>query len=146
MDIALLTAFLSPFLPYLMKLGGQATEKITEVFAKDFGEVASAKAEKIWKKLYPQVEAKADLKVAATQVAAKPDSSARQAVFQEELENLLRSNPDLAETLAQIMAESGPDGTSGTQIIQTVTGNKNQIIGQVFGGQVVGSVEGNVTF
>ena len=145
MDIALLAAFLSPFLPHLMKVGGQATEKITEVLAKNFGEAASSKAERIWAKLYPNFEEKEDLKLAATQVAAKPDSSARLAFFQEELENLFSTNSELAKEIAQIVSEPGPDGMPSTQIMQDVTGNKNQTIGQVFGGKILGNVDGNVT-
>ncbi len=144
MDISLLATFLSPFLPRLLKLGGQAAEKATEVVSEKFGEAAWTKAQKIWGRLHPKVEGKADLKVAIEQVAAKPDSTARQAVFQEELETLLNEHPDLTKAIAQIMQEDAADGTPGTQIIQSVTGDKNQSIGQVSGGKVA-NVEGNVT-
>ena len=145
MDIALVTAFLTPFLPHLLKLGGQAASTVTDVVSEKFGEAAWSKAQKIWGCLRPKVEEKEDLKVAATQVATKPNSTARQAVFQEELEALLSEDPDLATAIAQIMAEETADGTPGTQIVQNVVGNKNQAIGQVFGGKVIGSVEGDVT-
>lgn len=137
MDIALLTAFLAPFLPFLFKLGEKASEKAAE----KFGEDAWGKAKAIWAKLHPKVEEKEEVKVAAEGVVAKPESEARKAVFQEELESLLAENPDLAEAIAQILKQDAPDGTSGTQIIQNVTGTKNQAIGQVFGGTVIGSVE-----
>jgi len=145
MDIALVAAFLSPYLPHLLKLSGQAAEKVTDVISEKFGEAAWVKAQKVWQRLYPKIQEKEDLKVAVTQVAAKPESTARQALFQEELENLLKNNPDLAAAIAKVMQEDAPDGTSGAQIIQNVTGNKNQTIGQVLGGRIVGSVEGNVT-
>ena len=144
MDITLLATFLSPFLPRLLKLGGQAAEKMTEVVSEKFGEAAWIKAQKIWERLHLKVEEKEDLKVATAQFAAKPDSPARQAVFQEELEMLLNDNPDLEKAIAQIIQEDAPDGTPGTQIVQNVTGNKNQVIGQVLGGKVVGNIEGNV--
>jgi hypothetical protein len=145
MDIAVLVAFLSPFLPHLLKLGGQAAETVTGVVSKEFGEAAWEKAQKIWQRLRPQVEAKDDLNVAASQVAAKPDSPARQAVFQEELAALLEENPDLRNAIAQIMQEDAADGTPSTQIIQTVTGDQNQVIGQMSGGTLFGNVTGNVT-
>lgn len=145
MDIALIASFLAPFLPHLVKLGGQAASKATEVISEKAGEAAWTKAQKVWKHLNPKVEEKEDLKVAVAQVAAKPDSTARQAVFQEELESLLNDNPELAEAIIRIMQEDAPDGTPSTKIIQKVTGNKNQVIGQVFGGKVVGNVEGDVT-
>jgi transketolase len=140
MDVITLTAFLSPFLPFLIKLG----EKSAESAASKFGEDAWNKAKKVWRQLQPNVEAKQDAKVAAEQVAAKPESEARKAVFQEELETLLKEQPDLAKAIAQILNEDAPDGTSGTQIIQNVTGNQNQVIGQVFGGKVFGNVQGGV--
>ncbi|MGD1928949.1 MAG: hypothetical protein ACFB12_08555 [Leptolyngbyaceae cyanobacterium] len=145
MDIALVTAFLTPFLPHLLKLGGQATSTVTDVVSENFGEAAWAKAQRIWERLRPKVAEKEDLKVAATQVATKPDSTARQAVLQEELAVLLSEDPDLATAIAQIMEEETADGTPGTQIVQNVVGEKNQTIGQVFGGKVVGNVEGDVT-
>ena len=141
MDFVLLTAFLSPFLPFLMKLGGKASEKVAE----KFGEDAWNKAKAVWSKLHPSVETKEDLKVAAEQVASKPESEARKAVFQEELETLLKDNPDLAETIARILEENAPDGTPGNQIIQTVIGNQNQVLGQVTGGNILGNVQGDVT-
>ena len=141
MDVALLTAFLSPFLPFLVKLGGKASEKVGE----KFGEDAWNKAKAVWSKLDPKVEAKEDLKVAAEQVATKPESEARKAVFQEELGTLLKDNPNLAAAIAQILQEDAPDGTSGNQIIQTVTGDQNQVVGQVTGGNVLGNVQGSVT-
>lgn len=149
MDPVTLTAFLAPFLPALMNLGSKALEgaatKAGETTGTKLTENALNKAKAIWQKLFPQVEAKADARLAAEQVAAKPDSKARQAVLQEELETLLKENPDLAEAIAQIMQEDAPDGTPGTQIVQHVTGNQNQVIGQVTGGTVFGNVTGNVT-
>lgn len=140
MDIALLTAFLAPFLPALMKLGEKASEKVAE----KFGEDAWNKAKALWSKLQPEVETKSDVKIAAEQVAAKPDNKSRQAVLQEELETLLNENSDLARAIAQLLQADAPNGTPGTQIIQTVTGNQNQVIGQVSGGQVFGNATGTV--
>jgi hypothetical protein len=39
-EIATLTAFISPFLPFLLKLGKKAAEKATETAAGKFGEAA----------------------------------------------------------------------------------------------------------
>lgn len=77
-DIAVLIAFLTPFLPFLVSAGQKASEKAGE----KFGEDAWAKAKAIWIKLHLKVEAKEDVKVAIEQVAAKPDSNARKAVLQ----------------------------------------------------------------
>jgi hypothetical protein len=141
MDIAVLTALLTPCLPFLMKLGEKAAESVAGKIGTDTLETAK----KVWEKLHPKLADKDDARVAAEQVAAKPESEARKAVFQEELETLLKEEPDLAKAIAQILADSSPAVMSGLQITQNVTGNQNQVIGQVTGGKVFGSVAGNVS-
>lgn len=130
MDILTLTALLAPHLPTLMKLGGKAAESAASKIGADTWEAAK----KIWDKLSPNVEAKGDAKIAAEQLAAKPESDARKAVFQEELETLLKENPDLTEAIAKILADTPPEVIAGVQITQTTTGDKNVIIGQMSGG------------
>ena len=141
MDIVTLTALLAPHLPTLMKLGGKAAESAASKIGADTWEAAK----KIWDKLSPNVEAKGDAKIAAEQLAAKPESDARKAVFQEELETLLKENPDLTKAIAKILADAPPEVIAGEQITQNVTGNENQVIGKVTGGKVFGHVKGNVT-
>lgn len=142
MDNNALADLLNSCLPFLMGMGVKATDSVSKKFGED---VVWETAKKIWERLRPELEAKDDARIAAEQVAAKPDSKARKDVFQEELETLLKENPDLAEEIAEILAERTLDGTSRLQIIQTITGNQNQVIGQVTGGKVFGSVTGNVT-
>lgn len=62
-----------------------------------------------------------------------------------QLKKILEADPELAKAIAHILAEDAPDGTPGTQIVQHVTGNQNQVIGQITGGKVIGNVTGNVT-
>jgi hypothetical protein len=50
-----------------------------------------------------------------------------------QLKKLLNQDQELAGAIAQILKENMPNGTPGTQIIQTVTGTKNQVIGQMTG-------------
>ncbi len=139
MDITTLMALLSPCLPFLMKLG----EKAAESASGKIGEDTWNTAKKIWDKLQPKIEAKEDAKIAAEQLAAKPESEARKAVFQEELETLLKENPDLADVIAKIMQEESP-ATSGVQNIQTVTNNEGQAINQMTGGKAIGRIDGNI--
>ncbi len=112
MDIAVLTAFLAPFLPFLMKLGN----KVAEGAAQKSGEDGWDKAKAVWEKLHPKVEAKEEAKLAVQQVVAKPESEARIAVLREELETLLKENPDLAAAIAQIMESDSPASSSVTNI------------------------------
>jgi len=139
MDIAHLTTFLSPFLPFLINPCETASEEAGGRFeAADWN-----KAKAVWSKLYLEVERHPDVKVAVTQVASKPESQSRRAVLQEELETLLNEQPTLAEAIAQILKADPPNAPT-TQITQTVTGNRNQVIAQVTGGQIFGNVSGNV--
>ncbi|HEY9596894.1 MAG TPA: hypothetical protein V6D33_04430, partial [Cyanophyceae cyanobacterium] len=77
MDITLLTTFLVPFLPFLSNLGAKAAEEA----AKKFGEESWERAKAIWSKLEPKVEVKAEAKMAASQVAAKPENKNWQLVL-----------------------------------------------------------------
>ena len=129
-DIALAAKeHLAPYLPLLMN------GAITQI-GKSSIEIA---VKQIWEKLEPVL--KGDARAAAEQVAAKPESEPRKAVFLEELETLLNENPDLAKAIAKIMAESN----SGTPINQLSTGDGVQMIAQVLGGKVFGNVAGNLT-
>jgi hypothetical protein len=145
MDIATLTAFISPFLPFLLKLGGKAAEKATESAAGKFGEASWSKAQSVWDKLSPKIEAKESAKEAAIDVANAPEDEDLQVALKVQLKKLLAEDEALVRAIAQILEADGPDGTPGLQNVQNVTGDRNQVIGQVTGGQVFGNVEGNVT-
>jgi hypothetical protein len=73
-----------------------------------------------------------------------PEDEDLQVALKVQLKKLLAQDEALANEIAQILQEDGTDGTPGTQIVQNVTGDRNQVIGQVSGGQVFGNVEGNV--
>jgi hypothetical protein len=148
MEPVTLTAFLAPFLPTLLKIGGKALDVAATTSGEAAGtkltESALNKAGAIWQKLFPKVEAKEAAKEAAEDVAKAPDDARAQASLELQLEKILNSDPSLAEAIAKIMEEEAPDGTPGTQIVQHVTGNQNQVIGQVTGGNVFGNVGGDV--
>ncbi|NEQ20288.1 MAG: hypothetical protein F6K28_13795, partial [Microcoleus sp. SIO2G3] len=78
MDVIALTAFLTPCLPFLMKVGQKAAESASG----KMGEDSWNTAKKIWDKLHPKIEAKEDAKNAAQQLAAKPDKEKPKAKFQ----------------------------------------------------------------
>ncbi|MDJ0708714.1 MAG: hypothetical protein QNJ46_36085 [Leptolyngbyaceae cyanobacterium MO_188.B28] len=145
MDIATLTAFITPFLPFLLKLGEGAVEAATESAANKFGEAAWQKSQAVWKALRPKVQAKESAKEAATDVANNPEDEDFQAALRVQLKKLLADDEALADSIAQILEEASADGVPGTQIVQNVTGKQNQAIGQVSGGKVFGAVEGSVT-
>jgi hypothetical protein len=149
MDIALLTAFLTPFLPFLSKLGTVAAEKASEAAGGQFGKDAWEKAKAVWAKLHPKVETAEGAKVAVNKLADKPDSEVWKAALQEELESLLKNDSALSSEIAQILDEKTATQVSGTQIHQTVTSNQGQVIGQMQNSQAksigsIGSAQGDV--
>jgi hypothetical protein len=144
MDIVTLTTFISPFLPFLVKLGEKTTEKATETIAGKFGEAAWSKAQAVWQKLSPKVEVKEAAKEAVMDVANNPEGEESRIALKRQLQKLLEQDAELGKAIAQILQEDAPDGTSGTQIVQTVTGHQNQVIGQVTGGTVLKDEPGNV--
>lgn len=139
MDITMLMAVLSPCLPFLVKLGDKTIESAGSKIGPDTWEMAK----KIWAKLHPKLAAKEDAKIAMEQLAAKPESEARKAVFQEELEAIFQEHPDLAATITQLLQESAPT-TATVQINQSIDHNEGQVIGQMRGGKAIGRVDGNI--
>jgi hypothetical protein len=135
MDITTLTIFITPFPPFLLKLGDKAADKATEAAAVKLGEASWAKAQAIWKELSPKIEAKEAAKEAVEDVVKHPDNEKFQVALEVQLEKLLNQNETLLKTIAQIL-EDTPDNTPSTQIIQNIKGDRNQVIGQVSGGQV----------
>jgi hypothetical protein len=143
-DIATLTAFITPFLPYLTQLGKKATDKAVESAAGKFGEAGWKKAQDIWLKLSPKVETKPAALEAVTDVLKSPEDADYQTALKVQLKKLIDAEPELADTIAQILA-AGSDGISGAQIVQNVVGNYNQSIGQNYG-NAIGNVQGDVKF
>ena len=142
MDITVLTAFLAPFLPYLMNLGNKAVEGA----AQKSGEDAWDKAKTIWEKLQPKVEAKEAALEAATDVAAEPKDEDSLASLRKQLKKILDNEPALAQEIEKLMQEDGATSSIGTTFQQTVTGNQNKSVGQMHGsGKFAGNVDGNVT-
>ena len=146
MDPATLTAFIAPFLPFLLNLGKKAAETLTERGSQQFGDAAWQKAQRAWKLLSPKVEAKEAAKEVAVDVATNPEDEDSLAALRLQMRKILEKDESLATEIAQLLDADAPDGTPGMQIVQNVTGNKNQVIGQVSGGKVFGSIEGNGLF
>ena len=143
METSALATFLIPFLPYLLKFGKGAAETKTETAATRFGAAAWRKAQTIWAALSPKLEAKASAQEAAVDVANNPEDEDSQAALRVQLKKILANDEALASQLATILQSDTPDSLT-TQITQTVTGNHNQPIGQISGGQIFGNVTGSV--
>ena len=138
MEIGVLTKVITdalvPFLPVLLKPGGEA-EKI----AREAGETWN-RAKEVWAKLRPKVEAKPAALEVVQELATEPDDADVQAAFRLQLKKLLTQDEALAETLSSLIEKSR---TSGVNV--TSSGDRSVAIG----GNVIGSAiitgDGNVT-
>ena len=108
MDIAALaeslTAFLSPALPYLLKVGEKSIDKIGEKLGAEVFE----KACELWKKLSPRVKERTAAMEAAEEVAKAPQHTDAQAGLRLQLEKLLSADLQLAADIAHVLETSEP--------------------------------------
>lgn len=111
MDVAGLTAFLVPFLPFLLKAGEGAAEQASE----QFGAETWSQANAIWSKLQPHVEAKAAAQEAVQDVAQNPEEDDLKIVLRVQLRKLLEQDPDLATAIAQMMPANLPSSPAAPQ-------------------------------
>ena len=118
-------------------LGEKSVETVTEMATENFTEAAWVKAQAVWQKLRPKVNQKEAAVEAISDVAKDPQDQDMQICLRVQLKKLLENDESLWKVILEIMEEDAEDGTSGTQIIQNVTGSKNQVIGQVSGGSVI---------
>ncbi len=107
MDVSILTAFLAPFLPYLLKIGEKAAEGVGEKIGGDAWEKAKA----LWAKLSPKVVAKAAAEEAAKDVANDPKDTDAQAALRLQLKKLLNQDPTLASDIARLFEEAKQTGS-----------------------------------
>jgi hypothetical protein len=98
---AILTTFLAPFLPYLLKKGEQAADVAIE----RFGQAAWKRAQALWAKLRPKVEDKEAAREATEDVAAAPDDELARSALQLQLRKLVADDPDLAAELAEMLED-----------------------------------------
>ena len=140
MDVVVLTKFLAPFLPFLMNVGN----KVFDGAVAKAGEDAWDKAKAVWAKLQPKVETKPAALEAAADVAKAPDDEDLQVALRVQLKKLLEQDELLAQEIARIMQENSQEN-SGDKVVQNVTGENNQTLGNVQGSKVVRDVSGDVT-
>jgi predicted XRE-type DNA-binding protein len=129
MDIAVLaqnaTAALTPFLPYLLKLGDKAVEEA----GKKLGGNAWDQAKLVWSKLSPSVEASPNAKEAASDVVAAPDDMDVQAVLRVQIKKLLTQNQELAREIAQSLDEGRQPSVTVVVSGERAFGNAGDISG-----------------
>jgi hypothetical protein len=117
-------AFLAPFLPYLVKAGGEAAKEA----GKKFGEAAWEQAKALWDKLRPKVEAKPAAHDAVQDAAAAPDDPDAQAALRLQLKKLLTEDETLTTELARLVQEGSQ--VMASTVIQQKAGDRAIQIGK----------------
>lgn len=121
-----LTAFLAPFLPYLLKAG----EKAAEEAGKKLGEAAWGRAKALWGKLRPKVESRPAAREAVQDLAAAPEDADAQAALRLQLKKLLTEDPALAAEITRLWQEAQAAG------VAVIAGGTRSV---AIGGSVTGS-------
>lgn len=106
--VAPIVSFLSPYLPFLLNVGG----KVAEGAYQQAGAYGWDKAKAIWGKLKPKVEAKEAAKEAAADVAQNPEDKDLQASLRVQLKKILEADTALAEELAKILQQAAKKSDS----------------------------------
>jgi hypothetical protein len=101
-----LAVFLAPFLPYLTKLGEQASEEA----GKSLGAEAWQRAKALWARLSGGVEGKPALKEAAGDVTEDPADEDARAAFRLQIRKLLASDEELAGAIGGLLEEARLSG------------------------------------
>lgn len=104
MDPAGLTAFLAPFLPFLMAAG----KDLAEDAARTLGGAAWEHAQQLWERLRMGIEQRPAATEAAQDVAAAPEDGRARAALELQLEKLFASDPSLARDLDELWRRGEP--------------------------------------
>jgi len=130
-EIAALTAFLAPFLPYLIRAGERAAGKAADVL----GDEAGGFAKTIWERLKPGVEKKPAAQEAAEEVAAHPDDADALAALRLQLRKLLEEDEELARDLTQIWQEA--QAANVVNVTVTASGERSVAVGRDVSGSTI---------
>ena len=137
-----IVSFLTPFLPYLLKVG----EKAAEEAGKKLGADAWERAKALWAKLRPKVEGKPAAQEAAADVAANPQDEDAQAALRHQLKKLLAEDESLLADVTPIMSkvkvETVKKGGKVTGVWITTPKGRVFIRSEVEAGDVYGHVTG----
>ncbi len=142
MDVAQLTHFLLPCLPALLHANGAIPVNSPD---NKIDQATWTQARRIWEKLWPSIDGKEAAKEAILDVAQNPQDPDLQVAVRVQLKKLLKQDLAVADAIATILKENPGASTSAVHITQRVYGNHNQVIGQISGGTVIGSVQGSTT-
>lgn len=133
---AMLTTFLAPLLPFLLRKGEQvAGEAVDKV-----GAAVWERAQAVWGRLAPRLAGDAGAERALEAVAHDPGDDTAKAALQFQLRELLDSDQVLAQELKQLLREAEEQGEIAANGAITIGGDVSAdrggvvSIGNLFGG------------
>lgn len=128
--IELITTFLSPFLPHLVKSSQPIAEGAGKELGKKLGEGSWDKAKKIWNTVSSKIQKKPLAKGAIEALEVDTQDKDAQNILLTQIQKLLKADPVLAQKLHQLVSEDEEVISKAISISQNVQGNKNIVIGQ----------------
>jgi hypothetical protein len=138
MDITIMakeiTAFLAPFLPDLVKMGGKAVEGASKKLGEDVLESAKA----LWGKLRPEVEAKPAAQEAVKDLIAAPKDEDAQAALRFQLKKILADDQNLADEVSRLWEEA-----NASNVRANAAGERSVAIGGNVNGSVIVTGDSN---
>jgi len=126
-EIAALTSFLAPFLPYVV----QAGQKVAGKAADAIGDEAANYAQKLWDRLRPGVEQKPAAQEAVEEVAAHPEDEDALGALRIQLRKLLEEDQELAADLTKIWDEAKAAN------VVTASGERSVAVGRDVSGSTI---------
>ena len=121
---------LTPFLPYLIKVGEGVGTRVAQQMEDKGWDLAS----KLWGRLGAKVDARPSAREAAADLAAQPADEDAQAVLRVQIKKLLADEPDLQHELEALLKEAAPSGSTTTV---TASGERSVAIGRDVRGSTI---------
>ncbi len=131
MEIAALTSFLAPFLPYLLKAGTPAAEEAGKLIGAEAWELAKA----LWKRLRPRLEENPTAEGTVHLAAERPDDTRARGAFELQLEMLLGRDHELREQVTRLWQEA--EVTRITTVNISASGDRSVAAQTITGSHVV---------
>lgn len=134
---AVLVAFLAPFLPHLLKVGGKVVDESVDAVAGEAGRRAKA----LWAKIFPKVEESPTALGAANRVAESPEDTRARGALELELQDLFKADGALKREVERMLEEARQAGVVASHGGVAVGGSVDADRGSI---GVIGTVGGDV--
>jgi hypothetical protein len=133
----ILTTFLAPFLPFLLKKGEEAADAAID----KLGAKAWDRARALWGRLRPKVDEKEAAREAVEDVAAAPDDELALGALQLQLRKLLAGDAELAAAVGEMLDDARRSGVMADNGAIVISGGVHADRGGVAAGRDVNAGE-----